>query len=437
MISNRLRNAFLGRACRCWLFAGLLSCLSLTAPAQQSAPAAGALPAADSKGSLVIIGGGLRSENSEVWQRIVKLAGGKSAKIAVIAVASYDPEESAHHLMSKLNKYGARSFLIPVGINRSPAHKAPAIHDADDPEIARQILTASGIYFTGGDQARITQALVHPNGSRSAVLEAIWQVYQRGGVIAGTSAGAAVMSSTMFFQAKPVAHMLKTGIRQGKEVAPGLGFIGEQIFIDQHVLIRGRFARMILAMEKMHYQIGLGVDENTALVVSPDREVEIIGYSGAVMIDLRKASRDPLLKEFNIRDVAISYLDRGDKFNLNTFELTPAPGKVDTETQNDPKTMEKIFVNDILANSVVRELMERLVDNIHDSATGLAFELEAGHKTELGFEFVFRKIPESIAYGAFDANVYSIFNLRLDINPVRLQQPIYTPIRPLAASSQE
>ena len=103
------------------------------------------------------------------------------------------------------------------------------------------------MFFSGGDQSRITRALVREDGSRSAVLEAVWDVYRNGGVVAGDSAGAAIMSSTMFYSPPSVFGTLRGGVNDGREIAPGLGFIGDDVFVDQHLLVRGRFARMIPA----------------------------------------------------------------------------------------------------------------------------------------------------------------------------------------------
>jgi cyanophycinase len=117
-------------------------------------------------------------------------------------------------------------------------------------------------------------------------------MYRRGGVIAGTSAGAAIMSSTMFGRPKPVLATLKLGVTDGKEITSGLGFIGDDVFVDQHLLVRGRFARMLPAMlAKKGYKLGLGIDENTAMVVRPNRDVEVIGYKGALVVDLAGAKR--------------------------------------------------------------------------------------------------------------------------------------------------
>ena len=392
----------------------MLCCASLNLYAAAPAPP---------KGTLVIIGGALRGDNAEVWQRIVQLAGGQGARIAVFPSASATPEQAARGIINRLDQYGADAFEVPVAVMLTDSDYRK---QAEDHELADAVRAAGGVFFAGGDQARITKALLHEDGSRSAVLDAVWDVYRRGGVIAGTSAGAAIMSSTMFYDAKTVFGTLKQGVTEGHEIAPGLGFIGDDVFVDQHLLVRGRFARMIPAMLKKGYQIGLGIDENTAMVVDAQREVEIVGYSGALLIDLSRASTDPAKTGFNVDNVAISYLDRGDKYNLNSRRYTPAPDKADGKLDPArPYRSAPIFNNNILASNAVIDVMEKLIDNSQQQALGLALSAPDEADPDLGFEFKFSKTADSVGYESQAAEAYSIYNLRLDIRPIHLQLPLY------------
>ena len=380
-------------------------------------------PVAQTQGSLVIIGGGLRGDNADVWQRIVKLAGGRGARIAVFPSAAGNPERSAQTIIGYLRKWGADAFLVPVAIrlNGSDYRKA-----AEDQALADKIRKADGIYFAGGDQGRITKALVREDGTHTAVLEAVWAVYRRGGVVAGSSAGAAIMSSTMFSNPKAILAMLQTGIADGRELAPGLGFIGDDIFVDQHLLVRGRFARMIPAMMAKGYQIGLGIDEDSAMVVNSQREVEIIGYKGAMLIDLTRAETDKENPLFNVQNAVISYLDRGDKFNIATRMFIPSSDKAGGRLDpTRPLGRGAVFSNDVLGNSAVVDLMERLIDSDQAEAIGIASGNPRTDKTETGFEFRFTKTPESVGYVSAVADAYSILNIRLDIRPIELYRPLY------------
>jgi len=403
------------------LFCFAPAALSSGAPADTSANASPAALAP--QGSLVIIGGALRGDNADVWQRIVALAGGPGARIAVFPSAAADPNSAGQGIIKRLNQYGAAAFLVPVAVKLADIDYR---QQADDPQLANAVRQAGGVYFAGGDQARITQALLRVDGTRSATLQAVWEVYRRGGVVAGSSAGAAIMSSTMFNAPRTVLATLKQGVTEGREIAPGLGFIGDDVFIDQHMLTRGRFARMIPAMLKKGYQIGLGIDENTAMVVNSAREVEIIGAKGALLIDLSRATTDTARGGFNVANVTISYLDRGDHYNLATRRYTPAPDKIDGKLDpQHPATRVPVFSSDILAANAVIDLMARLIDNSQQEALGLAFGSPAEAEPDLGFEFKFSKTADSVGYQSSAADEYSIFNLRLDIRPVHMQMPLY------------
>ena len=412
------------RAC----MAALLVVMQASSAAQERAPAAA--------GSLVVIGGALRGDNAEVWQRIVQLAGGKGASIAVLPTASSNPERAARSTAAHLERYGARPFVVPVGAgagavaNAGPSAgpSAGAVASprqaADDPALATRIAAAGGAFFTGGDQGRITAALVRADGSRSRVLEALWSMYRRGGVIAGTSAGAAIMSSTMFYDAPPVLDVLKQGVADGKDIAPGLGFAGPDLFIDQHLLVRGRFARMLPAMLAKGYRLGLGVDENSAVVLGARGQAQVIGYKGALLIELSGAPASLPGAAFSLRDARISYLDSGDRIDFSSMRLVPGPDKEKLDPAR-PAHRGALFYADILANTMVVDLLEKLADSDQAGATGIAFGGPAGADPGKGYEFEFRRTPETQAWLSTTGQGYSVYRMRLDVHPIVLRQPLY------------
>jgi cyanophycinase len=388
-----------------------------------AAAGAGVHAAELTKGSLVIIGGGLRANNAEVWQKIVDLAGGKGARIAVFPTAAGTPAREGQLAADALTRYGAQAFVVPVAprLAGTDARKA-----ADDPLLARAVREAGGALFTGGDQARITGALRRADGSNTAVLDALWAMYRRGGVIAGTSAGAAIMSGTMFYDPpQEVLPTLKNGVADGKDVAPGLGFVGDDVFIDQHFLVRGRFARMLPVMLAKGYTLGLGIDENTAAVVGPARDVTIIGYRGALLLDLAGATTDKAQPNFNLSNARISYLDSGDGFNLASRAYAPGPDKAPL-TNADREHREPIFYPDILGNTSVVNLLEKLVDSDQQRAVGIAFEGPASRTPERGFEFTFTRVPDTREYATNREDAYSIYRIRMDVRPVKMQLPLYS-----------
>jgi cyanophycinase len=321
------------------------------------------------QGNLLIAGGAIRADNTIIWEKLVQLAGGKGARIAVMPSAAGNPERSGANIAATLNKYGASAFVVPVSVRlKNTDYKAAA----EDETLARSIREAGGVYFSGGDQSYITKALVRPDGTRTAVLQAIWDVYNKGGVIGGSSAGAAIMSSTMYYDAKTVLGTLAAGVNDGKELAPGLGFVGTDLFVDQHLLARGRFARMLPAMLKKNYKLGLGIDENTAMVINGKRDVEIIGYQGALLLDLRQADQ---WRHQGVQPVQRPHqLPRSRRpLQLVTGQYTPsadkAEGKLDPA---QPFLNEQVYTADILGHNMVLVMMERLINNARNEAIGMA-----------------------------------------------------------------
>jgi cyanophycinase len=381
---------------------------------------------AHAEGSLVIVGGALRADNAAVWQRIVDLAGGKGAKIAVVPAAAGNPTGSGGRVVQHLNQHGAQAFLLPVA-PRLPGDVHVA---ANDPANVAAVQAATGVYFIGGDQARITASLRNADGANSKVLDAIWQLYHRGGVVAGASAGAAIMSSTMFDNAGTTLSVLQNGVNDGNELAPGLGFIGKDVFVDQHLIIRGRFARMLPAMLKKGYQRGLGIDENTAVVVGPGQDAEVIGYKGAIWFDLANATVDSNVKAFNIANASISYLDHGDRINLGTGAMTPSSdkiaGKVDPAK---PGNRSPLFSADILGNTTLVDLMSQLVDSSTPQATGLAFGGPDANPALPGFSFQLRRTGATEGYESATSEAYSVYRMRLDVKPVKVSWPVITEYR--------
>lgn len=394
------------------------------------------------KGYAVPIGGALKADNEEVWQRIVQLAGGKGARFVVFGTASEDPEASAKQVVDLLQRRGAIAESLPV---------APRFLWVDlnkvvrDPALIAKVKAAKGIFFTGGVQERIVDVL-QPGGQSTPMLEAIWDVYRKGGVVAGTSAGAAIMSTVMFRDAPSVVNILKGRFVDGKQVDRGLGFVGPHLFVDQHFLKRGRFGRMIPLMMAKGYKIGLGVDENTAAIIRGD-EIEVIGDRGAMIVDLTEAKTDASLGAFNVQGARLSYLEHGDRYHLRARSTTPSAPKLrgelhDAESPNfRPYYTDDVFHLDMLGDSTISSAMSRLIDSVRKEVKGLAFDVlprQNDPLAELGFLFRLYKGSDSLGWSTeeFGGEQFTVANLYLDISPVRLPMPLYggwTPPKAAAA----
>lgn len=381
-------------------------------------------------GKLVIMGGSERFDNTVIWSEIVRLAGGDGARIAVFPTASGDPLVDGQDVVKVLNDLGADAFLVPVALRGLdvPCHEAVI-----DPVLVEGVRESRGVFFVGGSQSRICQALLDEEGQHTPMLDAIWDVHRKGGVIAGTSAGAAVMSRIMYRNARSVLGTLLHGVSMGRELDHGLGFLNAAWFVEQHCLVRGRFARSLVAMREQGFSYGVGVDEDTALVVDGD-EARVIGYRGALIMDLSDAQSDDAVTGFNVRNAKLTYLDRGDSINLRTLDVTPSSEKA-ADRRLEPSAPDfrphhrhRVFCNDILGNMAVYDVMRQLLDNQHDEAIGLAFDGSAARQGSTpGFEFRFYRADDTMGWEteAFGGVDYTIVNIHVDVTPITIQGPLY------------
>ncbi|WP_077037362.1 cyanophycinase [Pelomonas sp. KK5] len=407
-----------------------LSSLPLLLSATLQAAAADDPNDAPVKGWAVAIGGALRNDNDEVWQRVVDLAGGRGARFVVLGTASEDPEASGRSVVRLLARRGAVAELLPVGY-KFPGDVRDAVRD---PALIDKVRKARGVFFTGGSQERIVDVL-QPGGQRTPLLDAIWDLYRDGGVVAGSSAGAAIMSRAMFRDAPNIVDVMKGKWSEGTQVDRGLGFVGPDLFVDQHFLRRGRVGRMIPLMQAKGYRLGLGVDENTAAVVHGE-EIEIIGGRGALLVDLAGSSTDAALGVFNVRGARLSYLDHGDLLNLRTQHITPSAAKLRGERLQpgapgfEPYYTEDRFDLDMLGDSTLVHAMAQLIDSKKPEVQGLAFDarVKAGEPlADLGFHFRLYKAEDTMGWGSTEAGVeeYTVLNVRLDVTPVRMPTPLF------------
>jgi cyanophycinase len=399
-----------------------------------SAPAASVVPAKAEpliKGYAIPIGGALKSDNEEVWGRIVALAGGKGARFVVFGTASEDPEASAKQAIEMLHRRGAVAEALPVAPKFGWVDLNKVVRD---PALINKVKSARGVFFTGGSQERIVDVLM-PGGHPTPMLEAIWEVYRKGGVVAGTSAGAAIMSTVMFRDAPSVINIMKGKWVEGKQIDRGLGFVGPDLFVDQHFLKRGRFGRMIPLMMAKGYKLGLGVDENSAAIIHGD-DIEVIGGKGALLVDLNDVKTDLTLGAFNLTNARLNYLDHGDRYSMKTRVTTPSAIKLRGDKLDPaaadykPYYTEPLFHLDMLGDTTISNSMNYLIDSPLSEVRGLTFDAGARADdpvADLGFLFRVYKGKGSYAWST-DENgpeEYTVINIYLDITPVRMPQPIY------------
>src|SRR6476646_5053310 len=246
------------------LWRPLLCSLAIAcAPVASSARFADPSPRASesARGTLLIVGGG--SQPDDLVRHFVDLAGGPGkARIAILPMATSDAVEAGAEKEAQFDSLGADSFVVNV----DRAH-------ADDDSVVRALRGVTGIWFPGGDQSLLTAAL-----QGSAALREIQARFRAGAVVGGTSAGAAVMSDSMitgnqFWPGMPAAvdsPSFSRIARRSIEIVPGFGFVHGAI-VDQHFIRRQRSNRLISVVLERPSLLGVGIDEGTVLMVTPDR----------------------------------------------------------------------------------------------------------------------------------------------------------------------
>lgn len=193
---------------------------------------------------------------------------------------------------------------------------------------------ASGVFFTGGDQLKITSQV-----GDTPVYSRVQEIYERGGVIAGTSAGASAMSETMMVTNNGEASYR---IKSGLLMAPGLG-LARDMLIDQHFAERGRMGRLIGAVSQNPRVLGIGIDEDTAMVVEHQRDLLVLGAGAVYVVDASKTTysnigeedADRTLSSFNL---IVHMLSQGDRFEIATRTPHAHPAdSVETDDESDGK----------------------------------------------------------------------------------------------------
>lgn len=367
-----------------------------------------------SAGAVMAIGGALREDHEAVWTRLLQEAGGPGARIAVFATASERPIQAAARTVRLLRRWGARAEAIPI----APCWRGLDWRVArEDPHLAARVAAMDAAYFCGGAQALITEALP-PEGPPCKLLQALRALLARGGLLAGTSAGAAVLSDWMFRDALDTLAVLRGRLREGREIGRGLGFVGPQLLIDQHFLQRGRIGRLLPLMAAKGYRWGLGVEEDSAALIRAGA-IEVIGARGALLVDLQGAHQDPALHDFNLRGAALSLLADGDRHHLPETLSRPAAAR--KRHQVPARQGGSSHWPDMLAPQAIAHAMLHLLGGPADELRG-----HAGRGRGRGFEFRLYKGVDTrgfadCAWGGPGA--HSVQRVYLDVQPLPPRAP--------------
>ena len=266
-------------------------------------------PGAPRAGHLLIIGGAEdKLRQRQILARFVSLAGGADARIVVISTASSLGDEA-----TELYQHLFRS----MGVTDVRGLRPLVREDADDRRTIEQVNDATGIFMTGGNQLRLS-SVIGGTGLGRALIER----HRHGAIIAGTSAGASAISS----------HMVAFGTsgaspkQRMTQMSAGLGLL-PGVVIDQHFEQRNRFGRLMALIAQSPALLGIGVDEDTAALVTPTGVLEVIGKGSVTILDPAKIQTDAYEvkrhRPIMVSGVVLHSLPSGYRFDIRKRRLLP------------------------------------------------------------------------------------------------------------------
>ena len=266
------------------------------------------------KGTLIAIGGNEdRKHKLEVLRRVIEEGKGSDTYVEVVTTASTIPRELERTYERAFNKIGVYKF---DAINI--AYRDEAFNE----RYIERVKKADVVFFTGGDQLRLTNIL-----GDSDFLKAVRERYDDGAVIAGTSAGAAALSDTMIYRGESKFGLVKNNVsmRRGFEFAENIAF-------DTHCIGRGRILRLFQAVAQNPDNVGIGLSEDTAIVLHDEHVMEVIGNGTVIVVEgshLKKSNIDNIrtgeliaAENFHVHSLTAGY-----KFDLVEKKVTAYPRK--------------------------------------------------------------------------------------------------------------
>lgn len=402
------------------------------------------------KGKIVVIGGAEHCK--ELHEKIVSLVGGpQNAKIAFVPASSGVPYSSGMDRVTRFRDItgveidetkvpeldgkkdysgidnNSNFWILPIalkddettgeGVENDPDYPLvdestfPAIDESQwfkngaNKQIAEKLLHGGYniLFFPGGNQHRFIECLLYPDKTETPVLSVIKEIYEeRGGVLAGTSAGGAVFSNRMIMGGGSYSSMLNGIVQTEGEyifydedysphvnrsdnrvwIGKGLGFLDKNIITDTHFLARGRIGRLIAASLRLKKEtgrkmIGLGVGEDTGVIVHDDYTCEVSGATGVIVVDLSNVDvEDMSEKNYSLDNIIIHSLQNKDVFKIfpdgHTKVLSINEKKKEISADSLRST-DKVFEGDIFGKNKLKNSIKNLV--MGDIADTIGIEL--------------------------------------------------------------
>ena len=260
------------------------------------------------RGFIMPIGGAEdKGNNPQILSRFLDICGGEKARIMIIPTASRLPDTGSLYA----------DLFLDLGAERALFTEINERSDCDDPLLLEEMDNATGIFVTGGNQLRLSGILGGtPVGQRLRRLNA------EGIAIAGTSAGAAMMSQHMIAGGASGAYPREDGVN----LAPGIGLTNTAI-IDQHFNQRNRMGRLLTALSYNPFLIGIGIDENTAFLIDGDNCGEVVGSGAVTILDASQLSHSSRSSAeegaaISLLDIRLHVLAEGCQYDMQSRKAT-------------------------------------------------------------------------------------------------------------------
>ena len=304
-------------------------------------------PAAPRVGHLLIIGGAEdKLRQRQILSRFVSLAGGAEARVAIVSTASSLGDEATELYVSLFRQLGIPDVRGLRPLTRDDANHASSAEAVND---------ATGVFMTGGNQLRLSSVI-----GGTALGRAIIDRHKHGSIVAGTSAGASAISTHMvaFGTSGTTPKQRMTQMSAGLGLLPG-------VIIDQHFEQRNRIGRLLALIAQSPALLGMGIDEDTAALVSPSGVMEVLGKGSVTILDPARLHTDAYEvkrhRPMMVSGVILHSLPSGYRFDLRKRRLL-APLRPVSATDRELARLAS-------ASNVTRRLIRRIAaEGADDSA---------------------------------------------------------------------
>ena len=350
---------------------------------------------ANTRGTLVLHGGALCDH---FYGTVRRTAGVDKPRLAVFLSAHSSFKEAHESFFQtycpRFSAWGFEPVFVPVAVD----HYTTIAHDES---YANLVKSCQAVFLGGGSQANHARSLLDDDGSLTPVAQAIKYVYEHGGVVAGNSAGTHVISNPMYSDGSSYEAMCANAIepRSIRDVParvdpiisknnislPGLGLVNSDILLCTHHDARGRLGRLIVGVRDLRARYGVGIDEETTLVLAPHAHIragaedlrslggligEVVGYCGVFIVEvIPETVYAPAGRagSFGVSNLRLHYLTEGDRFDFSSRQVIPGPDKRKVAHSREADAFE---IDDIFSQGEAKYRVTRAIVTLANSGVG-------------------------------------------------------------------